>query len=258
MSSDPRDPRTFFAPRAEAYRASATHANPADLDRMVALLSTRGGARAPTPLTGARALDVATGGGHTANALAAAGCRVVATDVTREMLALAEARARRASVMADAQRLPFRDGAFEIVASRIAPHHFADLDAFARESARVLAPRGALYVFDLTTPDARGVADTIDHIERLRDPSHVSSWSPARWRTALTAAGFRVEQTGTSTSQMQLDPWIQRAEMPAAREAELRALLARHTPKSLGGYGLVAPGTMRVLRVEILARKENR
>lgn len=246
-----RESQAFFAGKAEAYRTSASHANRADLDRMLAWLS---------PGRGARALDVATGGGHTAIALAEAGCRTIATDVTREMLGSVEKTARERGarverVAAEAGALPVTSGALDVVASRIAPHHFPDLAAFARESARVLAPGGALYVFDLTTPEPREAGAIIDAIERLRDPSHASSHPPSTWRRVVEAAGFAIERLETRASEMDLEPWLARAEMTREREREARRLLAENPPEGLGGYGVVAPGRMRVLRVEILARK---
>lgn len=246
-----RESQAFFAGKAEAYRTSASHASRADLDRMIAWLA---------PRRGARALDVATGGGHTAIALAEAGCRAIATDITRSMLegvgrTASERGLRVERVAAEAGALPVKSGAFDVVASRIAPHHFPDLAAFVRESARVLAPGGALYAFDLTTPEPRQAAALIDAIERLRDPSHASSHPPSAWRRVVEAAGLVIERLETRASDMDLEPWLARAEMTREREREVRRLLAENPPEGLGGYGIVAPGRMRVLRVEILARK---
>lgn len=228
--------QAYFGTRAEAYRQSPAHANAVELQRMVALLS---------PATGALALDLATGGGHTARALAEAGCRVVTTDVTREM---------EPHLLADAQRMPLRAGSFNLVASRIAPHHFEDLDAFVSEASRVLRPGGALYVFDLTTPEDEAAARTIDRIERLRDPSHVSSWPLSRWRAALEAAHLEIERLDARHSDLPLEPWLARARMPPEREAEARRLLDEGRGK-LGGYGLTDAGAMRVLRVEMVGRR---
>lgn len=225
------DPRSYFADKAEAYKTSKSHANQADLDRMIAWLQ---------PKPGARAVDVATGGGHTANALRDAGCRVVSTDMTRQM---------GPTILADAQRMPLRDATFDIVASRIAPHHFPDLDAFARESARILAPGGKLYVFDLTTPENDAQARVINHVERLRDPSHHESYRASRWREAL--ASFKINSLETTASEFEFEPWVARAGMEETGERELRSLLA--AKPDLSGYGLTPEGKMRVLRVEILA-----
>ncbi|HEX2023060.1 MAG TPA: hypothetical protein VHH36_10110, partial [Candidatus Thermoplasmatota archaeon] len=123
-----------------------------------------------------------------------------------------------------------------------------------RECRRVLRPGGALYVFDLATPEDRAAAGVIDRIERLRDPSHVSSWPPSVWRRALADAGLAVERLDETSSEFDLEPWLARAGMGAAREAEARRLLREHDPASLGGYGVFGPGKMRVLRVEIVAR----
>lgn len=240
-----RETQSFFGSRAEAYRASRSHGSREDLDRMVRWLA---------PRRGERALDVATGGGHTAFALQEAGCAVVALDATGEMLR-GLAGTGVGLVAGDAQRLPFRAGSMDVVASRIAPHHFPDLSAFCREAARVLRPGGALYVFDLTSPGDPEAAAVVDRLERLRDPSHVWSHAPAQWRAALECAGLRVERLEETASIFPLEPWLARAAMPPEREAEARRILRDHSAASLGGYGLVDAGTMRVLRVELLARK---
>lgn len=240
-----RDAQSFFSERVEAYRASASHANRADLDRMLALLR---------PARGALAMDVATGGGHTARALREAGCRVVATDATRAMLAALRDEAD-ARIACDAQALPIRDGALDVIASRIAPHHFPDLGRFVAEAARVLRPAGALYVFDLTSPEDARAAATVNQLERLRDPSHVRSYPPSAWRRALDRAGLSIEHFAEASSEFDLEPWLARARMPPERERAARELLATHDASTLGGYGLTAEGRMRVLRVELIARK---
>lgn len=237
-----REAQRFFEDKAEAYRQSASHASREDLARMVDWVA---------PRAGERALDVATGGGHTALALRDAGCETIATDATPAMLREWPPVAR---AVCDAERLPFRRASFDVVASRIAPHHFPDLPLFAQEAARVLRPGGRLYVFDLTTPEDMRAQMVIDRIERLRDPSHGRSYPASAWRAALAKAGLDLARMETRTSTFDLEPWIARARMSPVAEGELRALLREHAPASLGGYGQVASGKMRVLRIELLAR----
>lgn len=237
-----REAQRFFSDKAEAYRTSASHASKDELTRMIGWL-------APRP--GERALDVATGGGHTAMALAQAGCETIATDATPAMVRDHPPLPR---LVCDAERLPFRRSSFDVVASRIAPHHFSDIGLFAQEAARVLRTDGRLYVFDLTTPEDPGAARVIDHVERLRDPSHAHSWSASEWAGALVRAGLEIVRLDRTTSELDLEPWIQRARMPPAREEELRRILRETPPDKLEGYGITPAGTLRVLRVEVLAR----
>lgn len=236
-----RKAQAFFSGKAAAYRASPSHADRDDLARMVSWLAVR---------AGERALDVATGGGHTARALHEAGCETFATDATRAMLAEGLSLPR---AVCDAERLPFRRASFDVVASRIAPHHFPDLPLFAQEVARVLRPGGRLYVFDLTTPEDARAQSLIDRIERLRDPSHGRSHPPSAWRAALAKAGMQVARLETRASELDLEAWIRRAGMREASEAELRRLLREILPADLGGYGITREGKMHVPRVEILA-----
>lgn len=133
-----------FGATAAAYVASAGHAAGDDLAQLVAW--NEGGPEKA-------ALDVATGGGHTALALAAHYGRVVASDLTAPMLAAAEGFIRGKGIanvdfrLADAEALPFGDAEFDAVSCRIAPHHFPDPARFVAEVARVLKP-GGLFFYD--------------------------------------------------------------------------------------------------------------
>ena len=103
--------------RAEAYRNAPEQREGDDLDLIVALGRGR-----------ETALDVATGGGHVARRLREAGLQVVNADPAPGM---------QPDVICRAEDLPFADGAFDVVVTRIAPHHFADVAAAVAEMARV-------------------------------------------------------------------------------------------------------------------------
>ncbi|HET7155886.1 MAG TPA: class I SAM-dependent methyltransferase, partial [Hyphomicrobiaceae bacterium] len=139
-----------FGAHAGAYATSAVHAKGASLGRLVELVK-------PGPHW--QALDIATGAGHTAAAFAPHVARVIASDVTDEMLAearkLAAAKglANMETASADAEALPFEDGRFDLVTCRIAPHHFPDIPMFVGQVWRVLKPGGTFALVDNIAPD---------------------------------------------------------------------------------------------------------
>ncbi len=95
-----------WSERLAAYRESPGHRAGDDLDALIALCE---------PGPGVTALDVATGGGHVAGRLRAEGCDVTTCDAAEGM---------EPDVMCPAEELPFADASFDVVACRIAPHHF--------------------------------------------------------------------------------------------------------------------------------------
>ena len=105
--------------------------------------------RALAPRAGERWLDVATGTGKVALGAARAGADVTGLDVSERLLAEAHARAGREGLairfdLGDAQRLPYEDGAFDVVASCFGVVFPPDAAAVARELARVCRRGGRL------------------------------------------------------------------------------------------------------------------
>ncbi|WP_224449619.1 class I SAM-dependent methyltransferase [Haloprofundus salilacus] len=169
-----------------------------------------------------RALDVATGAGHTAGAVADAGVSdVVAADIAPEMVTIATREYDLAGVVADAERLPFADDAFDAVTCRIAAHHFPDPEAFVSEVARVLDPGGVFAFEDNVAPEDVDLAAFLDEIERIRDPAHVSLYPESRWHEWFEDAGLSVEESAATKMRLEYDPWVDRTDVPADERVEL-------------------------------------
>ena len=161
--------QAYFSRTAENYVTSASHRYGSDLKRLVDL-----GEWEPQLY----ALDVATGGGHTALAVAPHVVRIMVTDLTPTMLEtarkflLAQGVSNAQFEIADAEDLPFAVASFDRVTCRIAPHHFPNVDTFVQEVARVLKPGGLFLLIDNIAPDDAALDTFNNTIEKWRDPSH--------------------------------------------------------------------------------------
>jgi len=106
------------------------------------------------PRPGLRALDLASGTGDIALALAARGCRVVGLDVTLRMLQLARQKADGAAVFVtgDMMALPFPAASFDIVTTGYGIRNVPRIEPAIAEIHRVLRPGGVLLSLDFNRP----------------------------------------------------------------------------------------------------------
>lgn len=102
---------------------------------------------------GRRVLDVGSGRGGTVDTLLRYFAPASVTGVDLSPAAVAFCRrssgGRAGFAVADAQHLPFRDGAFDVVTNVESAHCYPDPDAFYAEVARVLGPGGVFLYTDL-------------------------------------------------------------------------------------------------------------
>ncbi len=230
--------RQTFAPNAEAYVSSVAHASGADLARLVEVAA---------PQASDHALDVSTGGGHTALALAPLVARVVASDLTPRMLAVARAHitAQGATnvdyVIADAERLPFLDESFDLVTVRIAPHHYPDVARAVREMARALRRGGRLVVIDNIAPADPTLDALLNAWERRRDPSHIRSHTLAQWRAFVAQAGLRLTHEEVGRKRVAFTPWAERTQMAHADRAALETDMLAATADARACFA-ITPG----------------
>ena len=213
-----------FGATAAHYLTSKPHAKGKSLERLVELVK---------PQPGWRALDVATGAGHTAYAFAPHVARVWASDITEEMLALVReeiAKRKLGNVRvayAKAESLPFEDASFDLVTCRIAPHHFDSIARFLDEARRVLKPGATLAITDNTVP-AGSVGDYVNAFERFRDPSHLRAWTMEEWRAALAGHGFAIQHEEQASKSIEFSSWASRHD--AIMQVLLKAMLIETTP----------------------------
>ncbi|WP_376789542.1 class I SAM-dependent methyltransferase [Thermoflexus sp.] len=177
----------FFSRHAPAYTVSPSHRAGEDLRRLVALLA---------PAGQGRLLDIATGSGHTALAMASWVEEVVGLDLTPAMGAefMRQASAQgfpwMRFVVGAVEALPFPDGAFHWVTCRRAAHHFPNLSHALAEMKRVLAPGGRIGIVDMIAPADLEAARFLNELERIRDPSHQRALGLEEWREQIRGAGL--------------------------------------------------------------------
>ena len=217
--------RVRFAPVAANYAKAKFHTSTERLREVLDLAQ---------PQAADLALDVATGTGNTALALAPFVRRVVGLDLTREMLAHARRLTEERSitnaewVLGDASRLPFADRSFDLYTVRAAPHHFTDFDGFLSEALRVLKPGGGAAFVDCAAPPA--AREVLHEVEMRRDPSHVRSLTVDEWTARVERAGFVVEVATSRELDWDFEDWM--GNMAVA--PELAADLARVIESSEG------------------------
>jgi ubiquinone/menaquinone biosynthesis C-methylase UbiE len=202
MRTNEETAQAVFAARATHYVTSAAHADPETLARMV---------EAARPHAGWRALDVATGTGHTAFAFAPRVAAIIGTDLTAEMLRHARVERDRlglwnvAFAQADAHALPFADGSFDLAMSRRAPHHFSDIHRAIAEFRRVLRRGRRLVIDDRSVPEDDFVDRCMNELDTCHDRSHVRQYRPSEWRAMLERGGFRLNSEDLYTKHRPLD-----------------------------------------------------
>jgi len=164
-------------------------------------------------------LDVACGGGIVVCAFARVVRHATGIDLTPAMIERARSLQAEQGLsnvswkQGDVLPLPWPDGAFSIVTSRFAFHHFLDPGAVLAEMRRVCAPGGKVVVIDTeASPDVAKAAE-FNRMEKLRDPSHVRAMPLTELRGLFPQAGLPAPR-GTSYR----------------LEGELEALLGRSFP----------------------------
>ncbi|MBT2723612.1 class I SAM-dependent methyltransferase [Bacillus sp. ISL-46] len=223
-----KDVQQQFGKSADSYVSSAIHKDGNDLQKLLEMAMTTGEEEL---------LDVATGGGHTANAFASCVKKVTALDLTPEMLVAAQkyilgnGHQNVEFKVGDAEILPFPDGLFDIVTCRIAPHHFPDVNKFVEEVHRVLKPSGQFLLDDNVVPEEEDYDLFYNTIEKWRDYSHFRAWKKSEWLRMLEISGFEIFEWHRFEKTFHYEPWCDRMNLPEDEKDKLTQFILSASPK---------------------------
>jgi ubiquinone/menaquinone biosynthesis C-methylase UbiE len=160
-------------------------------------------------------LDVGTGTGVLALALAPLVLEVAGVDLVPEMLARAREAARGVPnvefVEGDAAHLPYEADRFDLVATSRTMHHVPWPEIAIAEMTRVARTHGRLLVVDQITAVDPLEALAHNRLEHLRDPSHVRVLSDQDFRYLFDTNGLVLRRFDVEAEDFELDRWLELA-----------------------------------------------
>ena len=187
-----------------------------------------------------RALDVGTGAGALAFALAPIVREVVGLDRVPELLALARERAAAFDnvtfVEGDATALPFEDFSFDLSGTLRTLHHIARPEIVLSELARVTRLGGRVLVVDQLGPVDPLEALELDRFERARDPSHTRLLPETDLRTLFETNRLVPIREKRETEYRNLDDYLDLAGCEADEKERVRALAPQQSVATIGWY----------------------
>ena len=160
-----------------------------------------------------RVLDVGTGTGPLAFALAEHVREVVGVDLVPELIERGRAYGAEKFpnvelLEGDVTKLPFERGEFDLVCERAVLHHVPRPELVLAEMTRVTRPGGRMLVIDQLAPFDPLVAIELDRFERARDASHTRLLSDGDLRALFEANALVLLRSRVEQHERHLDPYL--------------------------------------------------
>lgn len=190
-------------------------------------------------------LDIATGAGHLAHIIAQNTKHVIASDITSQMLNEAAKLAKEKSieniefVEFDVHSIPYEENKFDLVMSRIAPHHFYDISLAISEMVRVTKPDGFIFIEDTVSPNNIAAGDLFNKIEILRDPSHKNDLTKEEWTNYFLQSNCEVVKLDKRKKEWPLKWWTERMSTPLKNVEEIINLLEANYREFKDDIGII-------------------
>jgi ubiquinone/menaquinone biosynthesis C-methylase UbiE len=222
-SRPPLAAQQVFGPQAAVYATSKVHIRDDSLESVERMVDAANG----TNRYG-WTIDLGTGAGFTAFAVAGVSGRVIASDVTEPMLRQAQRLGRERGIsnlglsQNAAEALPFAGESVDLVTSRVSAHHFRDFEKALDEAQRVLKPGGSLLMADSIAPEDDAITDWMNEIELRRDFSHVENRKISKIQALLAERGFTVVENDYPRIYLRFNEWTARTKVSTEETAALR------------------------------------
>ncbi len=168
-------------------------------------------------------LDVACGPGLVACEFAKIASHVTGIDITEKMIAQAKDYQQEKGLfnlswdVGTVLPLPYEPESFSVVITRYSFHHFLDPQAVLNEMVRVCKPGGKIMVIDVVQTPEKAAA--YDHLEKLRDPSHVHALTFPEMASFIDESGISNVRTAQYKVEGELEQQL-RASFPNPDDEE--------------------------------------
>ena len=226
MTQDNNPPlaaQQVFGPQAAVYATSKVHIRDDSLESVERMVDAANG----TNRYG-WTIDLGTGAGFTAFAVAGVSDRVIASDVTEPMLRQAQRLGAERGIanlglsQNAAEALPFANESVDLVTSRVSAHHFRDFKKALDEAQRVLKMGGSLLMADSVAPEDDAITEWMNDIELRRDFSHVENRKISKIQELLTDRGFTVVENDYPRIYLRFNEWTARTKVSPEETESLR------------------------------------